>query len=69
MLSPYFRIYGSQDGAHAALEQVAPKYTLGVFTSEDGIVNALAAAKSALGSGDTEVLKNFLKPIGNTSKN
>lgn len=63
MFSPFFDIYGADDPIADEMERITARYTLGAFTSAEGLREANAAAKSALGGGSAEVLKNFLKAI------
>lgn len=68
MLSPYFDVYDSEDGLHDLLESAKIGFTLDVFASAEGLRKADEAARAAVGDGNAEVLKNFLKTIRNTSQ-
>lgn len=63
MFSPFFDIYGADDGLADEMERMGARYTIGAFASLEGLKNANEAAKSVLDGSDPEVLKNFLKAI------
>lgn len=69
LLSPYGEIYGNDGGLHTALERVEPKYEPEKTTDGEYLSRLSAAAYEGMKSGNGEVLKNFLKEVGNTSKN
>lgn len=68
MLSPYGEIYGSEGGLHVLLEQTSPKRTLARVADSVELERVSTAAYEGMKSGNVEVLKNFLKEVGNTSK-
>ncbi len=61
MLSPLYDVYSVDDGLHDTLEKSSCLYTVSPFMDERAVGEMQAAARSVLGGGSKEVLKNFLK--------